>query len=73
MWGWFKSASQNTFVQSVVEKTKTSVDKVITTLDPGMTPYLRQGGDVSIVVTSAKEVKWGAVREAFQVLCNLIL
>lgn len=66
MWGWFKSASQNTFVQSVVEKTKTGVDRMITTLDPGMTPYLRQGGDISVVVASEKVVKWGAVRDAFQ-------
>ncbi|XP_039266744.2 protein PRRC1-like [Styela clava] len=66
MWGWFRSASQNTFVQSVVEKTKTGVDRMITTLDPGMTPYLRQGGDISVIVASEKMVKWGAVRDAFQ-------
>lgn len=66
MWGWLKSASQNTFVQSVVEKTKTGVDRMITTLDPGMTPYLRQGGDIVLVVASEKEVKWGPVRDAFQ-------
>lgn len=66
MWGWFKSASQNSFVQSVMEKTKTGVDRMITTLDPGMTPYLRLGGDIFVVVASEKEVKWGAVRDAFQ-------
>lgn len=67
MWGWIKSASQNPFVQSMVEKTKTGMDRMITTLDPGMTPYLRIGGDIDIVVASEKEIKWGAVRDAFQV------
>lgn len=71
MWGWIKSASQNPFVQSVVEKTKTGMDRMITTLDPGMTPYLRIGGDINIVVASEKEIKWGAVRDAFQKVFGL--
>ena len=66
MWSWIKSASNNALVQKVMETTKTSVDRMITTLDPGMTPYLRQGGDINIIVTSDKEVKWCAVRDAFQ-------
>ena len=64
--GLLKSASSNQFVQKVMEKTKTGVDKMITTLDPGMTPYIRSGGDIDVVVASDKEVKWGAVRDAFQ-------
>ncbi|CAK8671720.1 protein PRRC1-like [Clavelina lepadiformis] len=66
VWGWIKSASSNQFVQKVMEKTKTGVDKMITTLDPGMTPYMREGGDINFVVASDKEVKWAAVRDAFQ-------
>ena len=64
--GWLKSASNNQFVQKMMEKTKTGVDKMITTLDPGMAPYIKSGGDVYVVVASDKEVKWGAVRDAFQ-------
>ena len=71
MWGWIKSASQNPFVQSVMEKTKTGVDRMITTLDPGMTSYMRLGGDIFIVVASEKEVKWGAIRDAFQVMITI--
>jgi len=66
MWNWFKTASSNPLVQKVMETTKTSVDCMITTLDPGMTPYLREGGDIDVAVTSDKEVKWFAVRDAFQ-------
>ena len=64
--GWLKSASNNQFVQKMMEKTRTSVDKMITTLDPGMVPYIKSGGDIYAVVASDKEVKWGAVRDAFQ-------
>ncbi|XP_002127317.2 protein PRRC1 [Ciona intestinalis] len=66
VWSWIKSASSNQFMQSVMKKTKTGVDKMITTLDPGMEPFIREGGDINVVVTSEKEVKWGAVRDAFQ-------
>ena len=64
--GWLKSASSNQFVQKMMEKTKTSVDKMITTLDPGMAPYIKSGGDVDVVVASDEEVKWCPVRDAFQ-------
>ncbi|ESP03319.1 hypothetical protein LOTGIDRAFT_171554 [Lottia gigantea] len=43
-----------------------SVESVITTLDPGMKEVIRSGGDIDIIVTSNKENKVGAVREAFQ-------
>jgi len=66
VWNWIKSASNNQFIQKVMEKTKTGVDHMITTLDPGMAPYIKEGGDINIVVGSDKEVKWGAVRDAFQ-------
>ncbi|XP_070543511.1 protein PRRC1-like [Ptychodera flava] len=63
MWGWLSGSS---LVQKVVEKTKSSVDTMITTLDPGMAPIIRSGGEIDIVVTSEKEVKVGPVRDAFQ-------
>ncbi|XP_077988966.1 protein PRRC1-like [Glandiceps talaboti] len=63
MWGWL---SGSTFVQKVVEKTKSSVDTMITTLDPGMAPIIRSGGEIDFIVTSEKEVKVGAIRDAFQ-------
>jgi len=66
VWEWIKSASNSQFVRRVVQTTKTGVDKMIVTLDPGMTPYLKEGGEIDITVTSDKEVKWGAIRDAFQ-------
>ncbi|XP_071480409.1 protein PRRC1-like [Diadema antillarum] len=53
-------------MRKVMEKTKSSVDSMITTLDPGMAPIIRSGGDVDIIVASDKEVKVAAVRDAFQ-------
>lgn len=61
--GWFSNSS---LVHRVVEKTKSSMESVITTLDPGMKEVIRSGGDVEIVVTSVKENKVAPVREAFQ-------
>ncbi|OWF46947.1 protein PRRC1-like [Mizuhopecten yessoensis] len=63
LFGWF---SGNRIVSKVMEKTKNSVESMITTLDPGMKEVIRSGGDVMVVVTSTKETKVGAVREAFQ-------
>ncbi|XP_060073647.1 protein PRRC1-A-like [Ylistrum balloti] len=63
LFGWF---SGNRIVSKVMEKTKNSVESMITTLDPGMKEVIRSGGDVVVVVTSTKETKVGAVREAFQ-------
>ncbi|XP_063066615.1 protein PRRC1 [Engraulis encrasicolus] len=66
IWGFFKGVAGNHMVKTVLDKTKHSVESMITTLDPGMAPYIKSGGDVDIVVTSDKEVKVGAVRDAFQ-------
>ncbi|XP_078683801.1 protein PRRC1-like [Branchiostoma floridae x Branchiostoma belcheri] len=63
LWGW---VTGNPLMQKVVEKTKSSVETMITTMDPGMTPYIKSGGDIDIVVASDKEVKVAAVRAAFQ-------
>ncbi|XP_013999386.2 protein PRRC1 [Salmo salar] len=66
IWGFFKGVAGNHMVKTVLDKTKHSVESMITTLDPGMAPYIKSGGDLDIVVTSDKEVKVGAVRDAFQ-------
>nr|XP_019937904.1 PREDICTED: protein PRRC1 [Paralichthys olivaceus]XP_019937905.1 PREDICTED: protein PRRC1 [Paralichthys olivaceus] len=66
IWGFIKGVAGNTVVKSVLDKTKHSVESMITTLDPGMAPYIKSGGDIDIVVTSDKEVNVEAVRDAFQ-------
>uniref|UniRef100_A0A3Q0RPN2 Proline-rich coiled-coil 1 n=1 Tax=Amphilophus citrinellus TaxID=61819 RepID=A0A3Q0RPN2_AMPCI len=66
IWGFFKGVAGNAVVKTVLDKTKHSVESMITTLDPGMAPYIKSGGDVDIVVTSDKEMNVEAVRDAFQ-------
>ncbi|XP_071399925.1 protein PRRC1 [Centroberyx affinis] len=66
IWGFFKGVAGNPMVKTVLDKTKHSVESMITTLDPGMAPYIKSGGDVDIVVTSDREMKVEAVRDAFQ-------
>ncbi|XP_070622782.1 protein PRRC1 [Erythrolamprus reginae] len=66
LWGFIKGVAGNPVVKSVLDKTKHSVETMITTLDPGMAPYMKSGGELDIVVTSLKEVKVAAVRQAFQ-------
>ncbi|XP_051541193.1 protein PRRC1-like isoform X2 [Myxocyprinus asiaticus] len=81
LWGFFKGVAGNPMVKTVLDKTKHSVESMITTLDPGMAPYIsvavvcvsESGGDVDIVVTSNKEVKVAAVREAFQEVFGLAM
>ncbi|KAM6290173.1 protein PRRC1 [Aegotheles albertisi] len=66
LWGFIKGVAENPMVKSVLDKTKYSVESMITTLDPGMVPYIKTGGELDIVVTSNKEVKVAAIRDAFQ-------
>lgn len=56
--------SPNALLARVAETAKNSVDTIITTIDPGMKEYLYSGGP-SIVVTSDKESKVSAIRDAF--------
>uniref|UniRef100_H3CNS5 Proline-rich coiled-coil 1 n=1 Tax=Tetraodon nigroviridis TaxID=99883 RepID=H3CNS5_TETNG len=72
IWGFFKGVADNHVVKSVLDKTH-SVESMITTLDPGMAPYIRSGGDVDIVVTSDKDMMVGAVRDAFQEVFGLAM
>lgn len=71
IWGFIKGVAGNPMVRSVLDKTKHSVESMITTLDPGMAPYIKSGGELDIVVTSNKEVKVAAVRDAFQEVFGL--
>uniref|UniRef100_W5L0Z0 Proline-rich coiled-coil 1 n=1 Tax=Astyanax mexicanus TaxID=7994 RepID=W5L0Z0_ASTMX len=73
IWGFIKGVAGNPMVKNVLDRTKHSVESMITTLDPGMAPYIKSGGDVDIVVTSDKEVKVGAVRDAFQEVFGLAI
>ncbi|MGH0181479.1 UNVERIFIED_CONTAM: hypothetical protein FKN15_006940 [Acipenser sinensis] len=73
IWGFIKGVAGNPMVKSVFDKTKHSVESMITTLDPGMAPYIKSGGDLDIVVTSNKEVKVAAVRDAFQEVFGLAM
>ncbi|XP_022067259.1 LOW QUALITY PROTEIN: protein PRRC1 [Acanthochromis polyacanthus] len=66
IWGFFKGVAGNSVVKTVLDKTKHSVESMITTLDPGMAPYIKSGGDIDIVVTSDKDMNVEAVRDAFQ-------
>ncbi|XP_053153512.1 protein PRRC1 isoform X2 [Hemicordylus capensis] len=66
LWGFIKGVAGNPMVKTVLDKTKHSVETMITTLDPGMAPYIKSGGELDIVVTSTKDVKVAAIREAFQ-------
>ena len=50
----------------VAEKTKNSVETIITTVDPQMKDYIYSGGDIEIVVASEADSKVVPVREAFQ-------
>ncbi|XP_049876978.1 protein PRRC1-like isoform X2 [Pectinophora gossypiella] len=64
---WVKGAvSTGGILHRVAEKAKSSVDSMITTLDPQMKEYLKSGGDIYAVVASDKEVKISPIREAFQ-------
>ncbi|XP_029025068.1 protein PRRC1 [Betta splendens] len=73
IWGFFKGVAGNPVVKTVLDKTKHSVESMITTLDPGMAPYIKSGGDIDIVVTSDKEVTVEAVRDAFQEVFGLAM
>lgn len=55
-------------LSKVAEKTKNSMESVITTLDPQMKEYIRSGGegDLCLIVASDKEVKVNPLRRAFQ-------
>ncbi|KAI4816491.1 hypothetical protein KUCAC02_008817 [Chaenocephalus aceratus] len=73
IWGFFRGVAGNPVVKNVLDRTKHSVESMITTLDPGMAPYIKSGGDIDIVVTSDKELHVEAVRDAFQEVFGMAL
>lgn len=65
--GWVKeTVSTNPILSKVAEKARSSVDTVLTTLDPQMKDIIYSGEELEIYVTSYNEIKVSAVREAFQ-------
>lgn len=60
---WFNAAD---LLNQIAEKAKSSVDSVITTLDPGMKEYLYSGGNVKIMVACERAPLVSPVRDAFQ-------
>ncbi|KAE8746315.1 hypothetical protein FOCC_FOCC006987 [Frankliniella occidentalis] len=66
--GWVKGAVGGSagILSRVTEKAKSSMNSMITTLDPQMKEFIYSGGAVDIVVASDKEIKISPVREAFQ-------
>ncbi|XP_015602155.1 protein PRRC1 isoform X2 [Cephus cinctus] len=64
---WVKeTVTNNSVLNKVAEKAKSSVNSMITTLDPQMREFIYSGGDVDIIVASDKDVKVSPIREAFQ-------
>ncbi|XP_058790997.1 protein PRRC1-like [Phymastichus coffea] len=64
---WVKDTVANSNVLSkVAEKAKSSVNSMITTLDPQMREFIYSGGDIEIIIASDKDAKIAPVREAFQ-------
>ncbi|KAJ8943045.1 hypothetical protein NQ318_022589 [Aromia moschata] len=64
--GIFKEAfSSGGVLSKMAEKAKSSVDSIITTLDPQMSEYIYSGGDTEVTVTSENVEEVEAVREAF--------
>lgn len=53
-------------INQIAEKAKSSVDSVITVLDPGMKEYLYSGGHINIIVISDSNHLVSPVRDAFQ-------
>ncbi|KAJ8672996.1 hypothetical protein QAD02_004257 [Eretmocerus hayati] len=67
LFSWVKDTVANSNVLSkVAEKAKSSVNSMITTLDPQMREFIYSGGDIEVIVASDKEAKVAPVREAFQ-------
>uniref|UniRef100_A0A1B6C033 Non-canonical purine NTP phosphatase/PRRC1 domain-containing protein n=1 Tax=Clastoptera arizonana TaxID=38151 RepID=A0A1B6C033_9HEMI len=67
LFSWVKDTVGNN-ITKVAEKAKSSVDSMITTLDPQMRDFLSNtnNGELEIIIASDKEVKISPIREAFQ-------
>ncbi|XP_022186515.2 protein PRRC1 [Nilaparvata lugens] len=65
--GWVRGAvdTSSSIVSKVAEKAKSSVDTMITTLDPQMKELLSPSVLFEVVVTSEEEIEISPIREAF--------
>ncbi|XP_038598489.1 protein PRRC1 [Tachyglossus aculeatus] len=55
IWEFIKGVAGSPAVRSALDRTKRSVESVITTLDPGMEPYIRSEGSLELVVSCDEE------------------
>lgn len=62
---WFRTKD---IINQLAEKAKSSVDSVITVLDPGMKEYLYSGGNINIIVICDSGSLVSPVRDAFQLV-----
>lgn len=60
---WFRTTD---IINQLAEKAKSSVDSVITALDPGMKEYLYSGGNINIKVISEYGTLVSPIRDVFQ-------
>lgn len=70
LFGWVKGSSGGLF-SKVAEKTKSSVETVITTLDPQMKDYIHSGGKIRVVVASDNHEEVNAIKDAFHSIFGL--
>lgn len=67
VWGWIQgTVAGSHLLTKVAETAKSSVDSVITTLDPQMKDYMASAGSIELAIASDKEIKINAVKEGFQ-------
>lgn len=64
--GWLqKRVNNSSFLSKVADKAKTSMDSVLTTLDPGMKDFLKRGENLDIVIASDNARIITAIVEGF--------
>ncbi|XP_028913031.2 protein PRRC1 [Ornithorhynchus anatinus] len=67
IWGFIKGVAGGPALRSALDRTRRSVETVITTLDPGMEPYIRLGGEpLELCVSCEDEETLGSVGAAFR-------
>lgn len=69
LFGWIRGSGG--LLSKVAEKTKSSVETVITTLDPQMKDYIHSGGKIRVIVASDNHEKVNAVKDAFHTVFGL--
>uniref|UniRef100_A0A0N5AU56 Protein PRRC1 n=1 Tax=Syphacia muris TaxID=451379 RepID=A0A0N5AU56_9BILA len=65
--GWLqKHVNNSAFLSKVADKAKTSMDSVLTTLDPGMKDFLKKEGTINIVIASENIRIVNAIADGFR-------